>query len=101
MKNIIEWVKTPGIKAITMPENFTTEDVTSLYDTYCEFSGQILMMRINKDMFMVMQRKYTYKGSHIVKTSYLHAKILFNSGTEHTIIKENKDKSLTISSYYK
>ena len=101
MKNIVEWAKTSNVKTISMPENFKTDDLPSLYDLHCEFTSQRILMRINLNMFILMQRKFTYKGSNVVKTDYLHANIFFNNGKEHSYIRENKDRSLTVSSFYR
>ena len=76
-----------------------TQDLVYLYDNNAQYK-EVIKVIFKNSMYCIMQRKYTFKGNNIIKTSYFHAVLYLPDGREHTKITENKT-GFKIASYYK
>lgn len=84
------------------------EELANIYDETEKSEGfhkysLLVKFKDRPDLYLKLQRKYTYKGNNVIKTNYLHGALyIFKEGGyyEHTQIKETKTGFETYS-YYK
>ena len=70
-----------------------------LYDQNATFKEEI-KITFDNGMLLYLQRKYTFRG-RVIKTDYLHGLLCFADGREHSIIRQQKDRSFKVSSYFR
>ena len=87
------------MKTIHLSHNPDYKELVDVYDQNALHKEEIKIVFPNK-MELYLIRKYTYTG-RVIKTNYLHGLLCFPDGREHSKLREQKDGSFTISSYYK
>lgn len=88
------------MKIIELNYNPSFKDLENIYDENADHKEEICL-KFTNGMKLYLQRKYTYKGSNVVKTNYLHGTLFLKDGRVHSYIKQQKDKSFKTSSYYR